>query len=50
MQKVQFRPVEKAPANNAVRRLHWLRKRDALARNPGTTFPLTIYVNTPRSQ
>lgn len=50
MQKVQFRPVEKAPASNVVRRLHWLRKRDALARNPGATFPLTIYVNNPRSQ
>lgn len=41
MQKVQFRPVEKAPANNAVRRLHWLRKRDALARNPGPPAPLS---------
>ncbi|HBC1013422.1 TPA: hypothetical protein IGZ65_005207 [Escherichia coli] len=45
MQKVQFRPLEKAPTSNVVRRLHWLRKREALARNPGTTFPLVIYVN-----
>ncbi|EMX5813374.1 hypothetical protein AAHF61_001527 [Salmonella enterica] len=49
MQKVQFRPVEKAPANNVVRRLHWLRKRDALANNPATIFPLTIYVAETRS-
>ncbi|ELV3820428.1 hypothetical protein QN002_005112 [Salmonella enterica subsp. enterica serovar Muenchen] len=49
MQKVQFRPVEKAPANNVVRRLHWLRKRDALTNNPGATFPLTIYVTETRS-
>ncbi|WP_262499983.1 MULTISPECIES: hypothetical protein [Photorhabdus] len=44
MLKAKPVPIEKFPANNAVRRLRWLRKRAELARNPNTQFPIILYI------
>ncbi len=44
MQKAISAPIEKAPVNNTVRRLRWLRKRDELAKNPNAQFPITLYI------
>ncbi|WP_302051708.1 hypothetical protein [Photorhabdus heterorhabditis] len=44
MSKIQVKPLTKTPANNAVRRLHWLRKRAELERNPNRQFPMTLYI------
>ncbi|MGL9719954.1 hypothetical protein [Symbiopectobacterium sp.] len=43
-EKVKTAPLATAPVNNAVRRLHYLRKRDALERNPNAHFPITLYI------
>lgn len=43
-EKIKTAPLATAPANNVVRRLRWLRKRDELERNPHTRFPVTLYV------
>jgi len=44
MKNAKTAPLEKYPVSNTVRRLRWMRKRAKLARNPETTFPVTLYV------
>lgn len=43
-EKVETVPLATAPLNNAVRRLRWLRKREKQQSNPGTRFPITLYI------
>lgn len=42
-QKIKTAPLGTAPVNNTIRRLHWLRKRDELKRDPNACFPITLY-------